>query len=88
MNKKSRDINEVLDEFAHDVAKTAQLQATPFEEKLDAFKALTAYAALRFKMALKGADPDEDGETTMDDLRRTIAGERRNGRTASRVRDS
>lgn len=67
-----RDINEVLDEFAHDVAKTAKEKNTPFEEKLDAFKALTAYAALRHKMCQKGDSPDEDGETTMEDLRNVI----------------
>lgn len=71
MSKK--DIDEVLDEFAHDVAKTAKLAATPFEEKLDAFKALTAYAALRFKMHQKNADLDEDGETTMADLANVIS---------------
>jgi hypothetical protein len=61
------------------------LAATSFEEKLDAFKALTAYAALRHKMRLKGDDLDQDGESTMDDLRNAIsgAGERHNGRRPS-----
>ena len=72
MTKNSKDINEVLDEFAHDVAKTAKGEV-PFEEKLDAFKALTAYAALRHKMRLKGEDLDEEGEPTMDELRNVIA---------------
>ena len=72
MTKSSKDINEVLDEFAHDVARKAK-QEIPFEEKLDAFKALTAYAALRHKMRLKGEDLDEEGETTMDGLRNVIA---------------
>ena len=73
MSKSPKDINEVLDTFAHDVVKTAQLPDTPFEEKLDAFKALTAYAALRHKMALKGADLDDPDEPTMDSLRNVIA---------------
>jgi hypothetical protein len=72
MSKSPKDINEVLDEFAHDVARTAKGEV-PFEEKLDAFKALTAYAALRHKMRLKGDDLDEDGEPTMDDLRNVIS---------------
>ncbi len=82
MTQKPKDINEVLDAVAHDMAKTAQLSATPFEQKLDAFKALTAYAALRFKTRQKGDDLDEDGEPTMEHLREVIAdaGERRNGR--------
>ena len=82
MSRNPKDINEVLDEFAHDVAKTAKAAATPFEEKLDAFKALTAYAALRHKMRQKGDDLDQDGEETMDDLRAHMkaAGERPNGR--------
>jgi hypothetical protein len=84
MTKSTKDINDVLDEFAHDVAKTAKGDV-PFEEKLDAFKALTAYAALRLKMRLKGEDPDEDGEPTMEHLRDVIngAGEKRNGRRPS-----
>ena len=73
MTKTTKDINEVLDEFAHDVVTTAKFKDTPFEEKLDAFKALTAYAALRHKMRLKGDDIDEDGEPTMDELRNVIA---------------
>ena len=85
MSINTKDINDVLDEFAHDVAKTAKHADTPFEEKLDAFKALTAYAALRLKMRLKGEDPDEDGEPTMEHLRDVIngAGEKRNGRRPS-----
>ena len=84
MSKKPQDINEVLDEFAHAVAKFAKGDVS-FEEKLDAFKALTAYAALRHKMRLKGDDLDEDGESTMEDLRNAIsgAGERHNGRRPS-----
>lgn len=73
MSKNNNDINEVLDEFAHDVVKTAKLSVTPFEEKLDAFKALTAYAALRHKMRQKGDGPDEDDEPTMDELRNVIS---------------
>jgi hypothetical protein len=85
MTAKPKDINEVLDDLAHTVAKTAKGPETPFEEKLDAFKALTAYAALRHKMRLKGDDLDQDGESTMDDLRNAIsgAGERHNGRRPS-----
>jgi hypothetical protein len=81
MSKTPKDINEVLDEFAHDVAKSARGEVS-FEEKIDAFKALTAYAALRHKMRLKGDDLDEEGESTMEDLRAAIsgAGETRNGR--------
>ncbi len=67
-----KDINEVLDDLAHDVVRTAKGDVS-FEEKLDAFKALTAYAALRHKMRLKGDDLDEDGEPTMDDLRNVIS---------------
>ena len=85
MTTKPKDINEVLDDLAHDVAKKAQHTDTPFEEKLDAFKALTAYAALRHKMRQKGDDLDQDGESTMDDLRQQISGaqERPNGRRVS-----
>lgn len=84
--KKAKDINDVLDELAHDVARTAQSGETAFEEKLDAFKALTAYAVHRFKMQLKGGDQDEDGETTMESLRSVIsgAGGKDNGRTRTR----
>ena len=85
MTRNTKDINEVLDELAHDVAKTAKGQSgdkVPFEEKLDAFKALTAYAALRHKMRQKGDDLDDPEESTMEDLRAAIsgAGERPNGR--------
>ncbi len=69
----TKDINEVLDAFAHDVVTTAKLKDTSFEEKLDAFKALTAYAALRHKMRQKGDDLDEEGEPTMDELRNVIS---------------
>ena len=84
MSKKPQDINEVLDEFAHDVARTAKGEV-PFEEKLDAFKALTAYAALRHKMRQKGDDLDDPEESTMDDLRQAISGatEKHNGRRPS-----
>ncbi len=73
MSKNPKDINEVLDDFAHDVVRTAKAADTPFEQKLDAFKALTTYAGLRHKMRLKNLDLDEEGETTMDDLRNVIA---------------
>lgn len=85
MPSKNNDINEVLDEFAHKLITASNDKTVQFDQKVDAFKALTAYAALRHKMALKGVDLDEDGETTMDELRTVIAGagEKRNGRRAS-----
>ena len=73
MSRNPKDINEVLDEFAHDIAKDAKAEDS-LEQKVDAFKALTAYAALRFKMNQKGeALDDEDGEPTMEDLGKVIA---------------
>ena len=72
MSRNSKDINEVLDEFAHQIATDAG-SAESLEQKVDAFKALTAYAALRHKMRLKGEDLDEDGEPTMDELRNVIS---------------
>ena len=82
--KKNKDINEVLDEFAHTIAKDAE-HAEALDEKVDAFKALTAYAALRHKMNQKGDALEEDGEPTMDELRKALTGEGKNGR--ARVRD-
>ena len=71
MSKKTKDINEVLDGFAHEIAEDAKNEES-LEQKVDAFKALTAYAALRHKMSLKGRDLDEDGETTMAELANVI----------------
>ena len=84
MSKKPQDINEVLDRFAHQIA-TDAARAESLEEKVDAFKALTAYAALRHKMRQKGDDLDDPEESTMDDLRKAISatGERHNGRRPS-----
>lgn len=84
MSKITKDINEVLDEFAHQIARAAG-SVEALDQKVDAFKALTAYAALRHKMRLKGDDIDEDGEPTMEALREVIqgAGEKSNGRRVS-----
>ncbi len=72
MTKKIKDINEVLDEFAHQIAEDAKREDS-LEQKVDAFKALTAYAALAHKMRQKGDGVEDDDEPTMDDLRNVIS---------------
>lgn len=73
MTKRKESLESTLSEFATELAKQARLSDTPFDQKLDAFKALTAYRALELK-AKKGRDDDDEGEPTMDDLARVING--------------
>lgn len=49
-----------LDKLAAEVAKAAQLAATPFADRLDALKVLTAFYSARKKHA-KDSDDDEGG---------------------------
>jgi hypothetical protein len=81
----STDLKKTLDELGETLATAALLDATPFDQRLDAFKALTAYYALQLKR--KVSQDDDPDEPTMETLRRDIQGDR-NGRTRSRVRDS
>ena len=80
------DLKGTLDQFAEEIAQQARGEATPLDQKLDTFKALTTYYGLLLKRRKDGEDPDDD-EPTMDDLRDAIQGEH-NGRTASRIRSS
>lgn len=84
-------LKQTLDTLAQAIAHSVQLESTPFEQKLDAFKALTVYYNLELKR-LKGQTEDDDpDEPTMEGLAAVIhgSGDKVNGtaRTATRLRD-
>ena len=54
------DLKITLDAFGEEIAKAARTEATPLDQKLDAFKALTAYYALLLKRRKDGEEADED----------------------------
>lgn len=64
-------LEKTLSDFAIELAKSARLAATPFDQKIDAFKALAAYRAMELK-ARKGAPDDDEDEPTMGDLQKAI----------------
>lgn len=80
MTKRSKSLKDVLDAMARDIAKGAQEDDAPLDQKVSAFNALRAYYALEKKHE-KGEDED-DGEETMQDLASVIHGE--NGRARRR----
>lgn len=61
MSKKEA-VKSALDDLSKDIATKAAHKDTPFSERLDAFKNLTAYYALLLKHKGKDdSDPDEPG---------------------------
>lgn len=80
-------LEKTLSDFALELAQAARLAATPLEQKIDTFKALTAYRALELK-GRKGRDEDDEAdEPTMSDLQRQINGDH-NGRGKAAVHRS
>ena len=69
-----RTLEKTLSDFALELAQAARLSTTPLEQKIDTFKALTAYRALELK-GRKNRDEDDSDEPTMGDLQRAINGE-------------
>lgn len=55
------DFDEELAKLAKSIVQKATLDATPFDESVDAFKALTAYYALRLKHKQGDTDDGEGG---------------------------
>lgn len=62
----SDDLRAEMDKLATSLAKTAGEAATDFKDRIDAFKALTAYAAFRMKHPDDPTDGDEDFDFTKD----------------------
>ena len=71
------DFDAELEKAAISIAKKAVEGDTPFSERLDAFKALTAYYGHRLKR--KEPPADEDGEPGIGDMARDIAAASENG---------
>lgn len=59
------DFDAELAKLAKSIVQKAVLDATPFDERVDAFKALTAYYALRLKHKT-GDDDEPDGGFSFD----------------------
>ena len=67
-----------IEKLAQKTAQEALTPDTPLQAKIDALKVLGVYYAALKKAA--GQEPDETGETTMDDMRSQIEKENGNGR--------
>jgi len=65
-------ISEELAKLAEAIAKRVQAGDTPFDQQLDAFKALTAYQSSLNKVKKRDETEDDDGETTIPKIRRNI----------------
>lgn len=74
MTRRAQNLESTLASFALELAQAARLSTTPLEQKIDTFKALTAYRALELKGRKRHEDDDSD-EPTMGDLQRAINGE-------------
>jgi len=81
------DFTDEMDKLAAELAKNANMAATSFGDRLDAFKALMPYYAIQMKQ--KGSDEPDDGLPNFENFTSQIhATENDDGGDKPRVRNS